>query len=85
MLTPFNGTLNSIKSKSNKMLWQSFDNLKAALKKLREINLLYANVAENSLDNASRHIIEAVSDTTSKMLAQVSTDDVSQYQSYTIR
>ena len=31
------------------------------------------------------HIIEAVSDTTSKMLAQVSTDSVSEYQSYTIR
>ena len=53
--------------------------------KLREINWLYANVDENSLDDASRHIVEAVSDTTSKMLAQVSTDDVSEYQSYTIR
>ena len=50
--------------------------------KLREINWLYANVDENSLDDASRHIVEAVS---SKMLAQISTDDVSEYQSYTIR
>ena len=53
--------------------------------KPREINWLYANVDENSLDDVSRHIVEAVSDTTSKMLAQVSTDDVSEHQSYTIR
>ena len=46
---------------------------------------MYANVDENSLDDASRHIVEAVSDTTSKMLAQVRTDDVSEYHSYTIR
>ena len=65
------------KSKSKKMLWQSFINIRAAVMKLREINWLYANVDENSLD--------AVSDTTSKKLAQVSTDDVSEYQSYTIR
>ena len=76
------------KSKSKKMLWQSFiniDKLRAAVMKLREINWLYANVDENSLDDASRHIAEAVSNMTSKMLAQVSTDDVSEYQSYTIR
>ena len=76
------------KSKRKKMLWQSFiniDKLRAAVMKLRKINWLYANVDENSLNHASRHIVEAVSDTTSKMLAQVSTDDVSEYQSYTIR
>ena len=46
--------------------------------KLRKINWLCANVDENSLDDASRHIAEA---TTSKMQAQVSTDDVRRTQS----
>ena len=34
----------------------------------------------DSLNDASCHIVEAVSDTTSKILVQVSTDDVSEYQ-----
>ena len=59
------------KTKSNKMVWQSLINvgsLKGALRKLREINWLYANIDENSLDDASRKIIESVSETTSTML-----------------
>ena len=67
------------KTKSNKMVWQSL--LKGAL---REINWLYANIDENSLDDASRKIIESVSETTSTMLQKVSSEDVASYQSYTI-
>ena len=53
--------------------------------KLREINWLYADVDVSSLDDASKKIVESVSDTTSKMLQKVSSDDVASYQSYTIR
>ena len=70
------------KTKSNKMVWQSLINvgsLKGALRKLREINWLYANRDENSLDVK---IIESVSEITSTM---VSSEDVASYQSYTIR
>ena len=69
------------KSKSNKMVWQSLINvgsLKGALRKLREINWLYANIDENSHD-------DAFSETTSTMLQKVSSEDVASYQSYTIR
>ena len=76
------------KSKSKKMIWQSLvnvDQLKSALEKLKEINWLYANVDLNSLDEASRRIVESVSETTSTMLHKVSDEDTSDYQSYTIR
>jgi ATP-dependent DNA helicase PIF1 len=38
-----------------------------------------------SIDDAARRIIESVSETSSMMLQKVSDDDVSSYQSYTIR
>ena len=69
------------------MIWQSLinvDMLKSALRKLKSINWLYADVNENSLDDASRQIVESVSDTSSKMLEKVSADDVSLYQSYVL-
>ena len=72
----------------NKVIWQSLINvnqLKAALKKLRNINWLYADIDESSLDDASKCIIESVSDTTSTMLQKISTDEIASYQSYTIR
>ncbi|CAI8024100.1 hypothetical protein GBAR_LOCUS14030 [Geodia barretti] len=43
------------------------------------------DIDEAILDDAARHIIESVSDTSSTMLQKVSDDDVSSYQSYTIR
>ena len=50
-----------------------------------EINCLYANVDVSSLDEASRCIVESVSDTSSIMLEKVSVEDTASYQSYTIR
>ena len=49
------------KNHNNKTIWQSLINihsLKDALGKLREINWLYADVDESSLDNASKKIVE---------------------------
>ena len=48
------------KPSMNKILWQSVVNVehvKAAVEKLREINWLYADVEESSVDDASRHVI----------------------------
>ena len=76
------------KSKSKKTVWQTLINverLKAALRKLKKINWLYVNVDECSLDDVSRQIVESLSDTKSKILEKVSAEDVSTYQSYTIR
>ena len=61
------------------------EHVKAAVEKLREINWLYADVEESSVDEASRRVIECVSDTTSQMLVKASAEDVKSFQAYTIR
>ena len=71
-----------------KSIWQSLvnlDELKAAVRKLKAINWLYAEIDEDSLDDTSRHVVETVSDTSSIMLEKVSDEEVSSYQSYTVR
>ena len=76
------------KPSKNKILWQSVVNVehvKAAVEKLREINWLYADVEESSVDEASQRVIECVSDTTSQMLVKASAEDVKSFQAYTIR
>ena len=75
-------------TKSKKTIWQSLvnlDELKAAVRKLKAINWLYAEIDEDSLDDTSRHVVETVSDTSSIMLEKVSDEEVSSYQSYTVR
>ena len=77
-----------VNSKTKKVVWQSLIDicaLRDALRKLKDINWVYAEVDEAGLDDAARRIIESVSDTSSTMLQKVSDDDVSSYQSYTIR
>ena len=76
------------KSKNKKTIWQSpvsLDKLKAAVRKLKATNWLYVNVDESSLDEASRYVVETVSQATSTMLEKVSNNQVSSYQSYTVR
>ena len=58
------------KASKNKILWQSVVNVehvKAAVEKLREINWLYADVEDSSIDDTSRRVI----DTTSQMLVKL--------------
>ena len=71
-----------------KIVWQSMINIahvRAAVQKLKEINWLYANIDDSSVDDACRRIIESVSDTTSSMLVKATADDVKSFQAYTIR
>ena len=76
------------KPSKNKILWQSLVNIaqiKAAVQKLKTINWLYADIDDSSVDDASRRIIECVSDTTSSMLVKASSEDISSFQAYMIR
>ena len=53
--------VNSKPSEKRKFIWQSLinvDKLKGALRTLKNINWLYADLDENSLDDASRRVIE---------------------------
>ena len=80
--------VNSKPSQKREFVWQSLinvDKLKGALRTLKNINWLYADLDENSLDDASRRVIESVSDTTNTMLEKVSVEDISSYRAYTIR
>ena len=43
------------------------------------MNFLYANVDEKSLDDVSRHVIESISDTSSKLLVKATEDDVKSF------
>ena len=59
--------------------------VKAAIQKLREINWLYKDVDDTSIDNVAKQVIESAADSaTSTMLVKASKEDVSSFQSYTI-
>jgi len=76
------------KPSKNKILWQSMvnvDHIKAAVQKLKEINWLYADVDDGSIDDASRRVIECVNDARSTMLVRATAEDVNSFQAYTIR
>ena len=52
-------------------VWQTLvdvNRIKAALLKLKEINWLYRNVDDDTIDVSSKEVIEVVSNTTCKML-----------------
>ena len=73
------------KPSKNRMLWQSLVNVaqvKAAVQKLKEINWIYADVEDSSVDDASRHVrhvVECVSDTTSSMLVKASSEVIKSF------
>ena len=56
-----------------------------AVRKLREINWLYKEVDDDSIDTTLKEVIEAVSSTTITMLEKATDDDIAGFQSYTIR
>ena len=70
------------------LVWRSLvqvDAIKAAVAKLKEINWVYKNIDDASLDPDSREVIEVVNASSSKMLEKASSSYVSEFQSYTIR
>ena len=76
------------KPSKEKVVWRTMvnvDAVKAAIKKLKDTNWLYQKVDEDSVDDVARQVIETVDTTTSTMLAKATKEDVSEFQSYTIR
>ena len=71
-----------------KVVWRTIvnvDAVKAAICKLRQINCLYKQVDEQSVDDVVKQVIETVDNTTSTMLVKATKEDVADFQSYTIR
>ena len=69
-------------------VWQTLvdvNRVKAALLKLKEINWLYWNVDDDTIDASSKEVIEVVSNTTCKMLEKATEADVQGLQAFTIR
>ena len=72
----------------NNTVWQTLVDVncvKAALLKLKEINWLYRNVDNDTIDASSKEVIEVVSNTTCKMLEKATEADVQGLQAFTIR
>ena len=71
-----------------KVIWRSIvdvSTVKDAIQKLREINWLYKDVNDTCIDNVVKQVIESAESATSTMLVKASKEDVSSFQSYTIR
>ena len=72
----------------DKVVWQSLvdvNDIKRAVKKLKETNWLYKNIDENRVDDAAKNTIEVVSSTTSSLIEKCSNADIAELDAYTIR
>ena len=72
----------------DKVIWRTLvdvNSIKLAVQKLKEINWLYKDVNNASIDEAPKKVIEVASDTTSTMLEKASDKDIAGFQAYTIR
>ena len=79
--------VNGTPVKSN-AVWRSlvdFNRVKWALLKLKEINWLYQDVHDNSVDEASKKVIEVVSSTSITMLEKATAKEIDVFQAYIIR
>ena len=72
----------------NKVVWQSLvdvNDIKRAVKKLKETNWLYKNIDESSVDDAAKKAIEVVSSTSSTLIKKATKADIAELEAYTIR
>ena len=60
------------------------DLIKIAAQKLNEINWLYNNMDDKSVDEAAKQVIETTNNTSSTMLEKTSADNIAAFQAYTI-
>ena len=70
------------------VVWRSLVNVrlvKAAVHKLKQINWLYKDVDPDSVDDATKKVVEVINNTSSKMLEKATKEDIAGFQSYTIR
>ena len=71
-----------------KVVWCSLvdvNDLTAAVQKVQQINWLYKDIDEQSLDQVTKQVKEVTSNTTSTMLVKATKEDVAEFQCYTIR
>ena len=61
------------------------NHVKAAIHKLHQINWLYGDVHEDTVDFATKQVIEVANNATSRILQKASKDDINEFQAYTIR
>ena len=76
------------KPTTSKVVWRSLvnvDNVKTAVQKLREINWLYSEVKDDSVDDVSKKVIEIADNASSTMLDKADEHDISGFQAFTIR
>ena len=79
--------VNNKPTKGN-VVWRNLvdvNNVKAAVRKLRQSNWLYKAVDEDSVDSAAKEVIEVVSKTSSTVLEKASESDIAGLQCYTVR
>ena len=60
-------------------------NVKVAINKLKEINCLYKDITDDSVDEAAKQVIEVVNNTSSTMLEKATKDDIASFQAFIIR
>ena len=76
------------KPTKSKVVWRSLvdvNRVKAAINILKSSNWLYKDVNNESVDEATKHIIEVSNTATTRMLEKASKEDVAGFQAYTIR
>ena len=76
------------KPTTSKVVWRSLvnvDHVKTAVQKLREINWLYSEVKDDSVDEVSKKVIEIANSASSTMLDKADEHDISGFQAFTIR
>ena len=73
---------------TKQVVWCSLvdvNQVKAAIQKLKDINRLYSEVTDKSVDEAAKQVVEVTNNTTSTMLEKASENEIAGFQSFTIR
>ena len=76
------------KPTKTKVVWRSLvdvNEIKKAVQKLKDINWLYKDVREDSVDEAVQDVVEVVKKTSSTVLEKATKENISNLQCYTIR
>ena len=79
--------LNSEATKTKK-IWRTLVDVKkvqAAFDKLKDINWLYGNLDDQSLDDVAKKVVETANCATSTMVEEATDEDILGFQSYTIQ
>ena len=67
------------KPTKSKVVWHSLvdvNRVKKAVNKLRQINWLYEDIADDAVDDSTKQVIEVVNSTTSSMLEKADESDI---------